>query len=784
MLVNKNSCNIIKYLICFIVLCCYTVEYSYGQNIAFAMTSEYRCGEFFNGIATIKEYEKSKEKYYFINRKGERIGKAPGMMLWADQNNKIFENSRGAFLANANNKKISKNYFSRLEYLCPGFFKGAYIAKNKGKVECIVSCSGKTILDPKVDIISTNYREGSPFVEFEYNEDTEYLNFIYKGENLVMADQHIEEETLSSAYPIIVGKNNIYNKQTGKMTKLPQNYFKKQFLPFVNFYIVDGKYFDLAGNPISKGRISTSSKGISMREVGKKQYALFNRNGYRINQEIYEDVDPFYWQSDVIAVSKNGKWGYLNSDGIALTSFVFDKASTCVYGWIIVVEENKYTENESCAIINLWKQHYEKLINSHLNSYYFDKIDGDLVLFYKHSSDNGGYGYKNLTNGVGWSDLRGYPQFKNGIADNISNQVVFLKNQNRVNIPGDDNVIVKNIGEGLFKATVYTDDGYASKIYDSRGNLLFDGSASRVTIQGCFECGVAPVFVFGGLDDRKMYGYIYNTFSSSKGRVLASYGNMGQNTESANDFIAQRVQYLDYYQLLGNNALRENRFEDAIYHYDRALKLYSSFDEAQFGKGIALMHLEKYEEAYWVLPVGNIPGNAFAKTVCSYKTNRMSEALKYSKDVPISDPGYEDAQEIRRWAQEGIAAKKARIEAERERKHQRTMAILNAITTGLNLFSQTVTAINNVKNGYSAPVQTYTPVFNKSKSTYTPKEKSCSFCKGTGMNPGKEYPPNYGVGVTESDFSNRACDVCGSYDNHYHKPCPSCGGKGYQISAY
>lgn len=155
MLVNKNSCNIIKYLICFIVLCCYTVEYSYGQNIAFAMTSENECGEFFNGIATIKEYEKSKEKYYFINRKGERIGKAPGMMLWADQNNKIFENSRGAFLANANNKKISKNYFSRLEYLCPGFFEGTYTAKNKGKVQCIVSCSGKTILDPKVDIILT-----------------------------------------------------------------------------------------------------------------------------------------------------------------------------------------------------------------------------------------------------------------------------------------------------------------------------------------------------------------------------------------------------------------------------------------------------------------------------------------------------------------------------------------------------------------------------------------------------------------------------------------------------
>ena len=54
---------------------------------------------------------------------------------------------------------------------------------------------------------------------------------------------------------------------------------------------------------------------------------------------------------------------------------------------------------------------------------------------------------------------------------------------------------------------------------------------------------------------------------------------------------------------------------------------------------------------------------------------------------------------------------------------------------------------------------------------------SCSFCKGTGMNPAKERPASYNH--SSEDYSSGMCNICGSNSNHYHKLCPSCGGKKY-----
>ncbi len=51
---------------------------------------------------------------------------------------------------------------------------------------------------------------------------------------------------------------------------------------------------------------------------------------------------------------------------------------------------------------------------------------------------------------------------------------------------------------------------------------------------------------------------------------------------------------------------------------------------------------------------------------------------------------------------------------------------------------------------------------------------ACSFCKGTGKDPIPTSVANFGHG----DASNRACPVCGKFENHYHKACPSCNGKG------
>ncbi|MBQ4056922.1 MAG: LysM peptidoglycan-binding domain-containing protein [Bacteroidaceae bacterium] len=67
---------------------------------------------------------------------------------------------------------------------------------------------------------------------------------------------------------------------------------------------------------------------------------------------------------------------------------------------------------------------------------------------------------------------------------------------------------------------------------------------------------------------------------------------------------------------------------------------------------------------------------------------------------------------------------------------------------------------------------------SSSSSTYEPsfvkESKACSFCKGTGINPGKEYAPRFGTATKVH------CSTCGDYDYpHHHEKCPSCNGKGY-----
>lgn len=103
---------------------------------------------------------------------------------------------------------------------------------------------------------------------------------------------------------------------------------------------------------------------------------------------------------------------------------------------------------------------------------------------------------------------------------------------------------------------------------------------------------------------------------------------------------------------------------------------------------------------------------------------------------------------------------------------RKTERILNAVAAGLNSVNNSLNTYNNSNNN------TYTPPnnTNNNKGSGHMENVKCSFCRGTGKNPGKEYPPQFGQGKTYKDTK---CEICGSWDNHYHKSCPSCGGKGY-----
>ena len=111
-------------------------------------------------------------------------------------------------------------------------------------------------------------------------------------------------------------------------------------------------------------------------------------------------------------------------------------------------------------------------------------------------------------------------------------------------------------------------------------------------------------------------------------------------------------------------------------------------------------------------------------------------------------------------------------------KSARTQGVLQAISQSLAAVSNALNgAVNNVTTSGGLP-SSYTAYSTSSlnKVNSTKRSIPCSLCHGTGKNPTKERPAFYSY--NEETYSNSPCSVCGDRSNHYHKDCPSCGGKG------
>lgn len=145
---------------------------------------------------------------------------------------------------------------------------------------------------------------------------------------------------------------------------------------------------------------------------------------------------------------------------------------------------------------------------------------------------------------------------------------------------------------------------------------------------------------------------------------------------------------------------------------------------------------------------------------CYYNCELYADAINYFNQALTVDPDYTDARK---------AIKSAR-----------TLGILNAI-------SQLATSVsNNLNNAYSNSINySHSSGYGSSTSsgsTYIKpsvgkQTQVCSFCHGTGKNPAKEHPAQFGL---DPVYRETACEICGSHENHYHKPCPGCNGKGYR----
>ena len=121
-----------------------------------------------------------------------------------------------------------------------------------------------------------------------------------------------------------------------------------------------------------------------------------------------------------------------------------------------------------------------------------------------------------------------------------------------------------------------------------------------------------------------------------------------------------------------------------------------------------------------------------------------------------------------------VAASKPNSNSDKLSRLEKTAAVLQILSQGLQSIGGYMNTYSS-RNIYSP--QNYGSYSGSQSSSYSNRKQTCSFCHGTGYNPGMERPPFYSY---SEDPMTGSCDICGDKSNHYHNPCPSCGGRGYR----
>lgn len=757
----------------------YFTPFLYSKDeVKFARISHDECGNFYNGIATVKS---GIEESQIINRKGEVLGQAPGTLKYADEKIRVYDLFPQCILTDNHNKTISKKY-DDIELAGNGLF----IARKDAKY-FILNSFGK-------EVLKSNKYISQLCNEFPYSFfNTDAGNVLFEGDKYVATFNDVDLKTLRSDFPIIKGhikqsgknQNQIFIKET---KSLLHPIGEVMTMAGIDFYIVndgiDKTYFDCEGKIIDKNVLSTSSSGVKIERKDNGKYILVDKNGAMVYDFEFDDVDPFFWQSDLIAVKKDDKWGYLDHDGSVNVPFKYDSAGPFIMGLAGVNNESKP------ILLNIETYKSYNLGGSPIKDIhdYMVIIEEGIKLFIWSNTDmQNDYGFFNSKTCNSLHGLVKLPHFKGGAAgtyyydDNYNMKQILVSIDGEVVARAKSHAFFEYIGEGIYAINEEKDGNYITYLYDKTGKELYNSASTKVHLipGGKVYNGVIPVFIEGNLQNGSSHGYIYNTFTSSIDDIMISYGTMGQNIAEANDYIADRVNYLDYFIILGNKALRDKRYSEAVEYFSRALELHSLCKEAMYGKGISLMHQGKFKEALYEMVVADeVPGVFFAKALCCFNLGNMNKTRYYCDKVERYDPSYDSALELRKEAINIIESQKRE---QRDAKLNNAIAILNAISSGLNLVSQSMSsAVNGNALYYNS--RNKTVLQNNVRAVQSGKQKQCTSCHGTGLSSAKERAAFYNY--IEETHSNTRCEICGDRDSHYHKPCPSCGGKGYVISAF
>lgn len=118
-------------------------------------------------------------------------------------------------------------------------------------------------------------------------------------------------------YDAITFLNNIWFASSGDCIAFFDNNDNELF-PFTNFNINFREFSD--------GLLPSY---IRVENETKRKYGVFNLLTLKqIVPSIYDNLGKITWTSDLIAVERNGKWGYVNKEGKEIISFSYDTAGT------------------------------------------------------------------------------------------------------------------------------------------------------------------------------------------------------------------------------------------------------------------------------------------------------------------------------------------------------------------------------------------------------------------------------------------------------------------------
>ena len=174
---------------------------------------------------------------------------------------------------------------------------------------------------------------------------------IFSSNQFLFTADHIDLKTLHTTYPFIA-----YDKEVNKSKKSHKHlYFKHNnkeitigdcfyhFIPGIDIIVCcnyiprDFIYYNSNGELLSFNDLATNSLGNKViYDSIAKRYRLVDNYGQQLSDTLFEKVNPFLWQSRILAAQTGNKWGLINETGDIFLPFEYDAIGPLVNNIVAV----------------------------------------------------------------------------------------------------------------------------------------------------------------------------------------------------------------------------------------------------------------------------------------------------------------------------------------------------------------------------------------------------------------------------------------------------------------